>query len=241
VFGDAELSVEASRAHFAVAYGFRNLAGPEDIDLSATVRVGMWVTPSAWGYERGGIGPTLALHAGRAFPNGFATADVRASSRITPGGLDSGTVTAASVLMWQPVLRHSVVVGTFGGLEHRARPDDEFDLGLTFGPRGFPLHAFTGNRAFFTTAEYRWVAVPELAGLAAMALATFVDYGGAWYSGSPVRAGADAGAGIRFGSTRSSSGKGATRIDVARRFADGVFPAEWVVAVGTGLPFDRRH
>jgi len=241
LFGDAELSVEASRANFAVAHGFRNVVGPEDIDLSATVRFGMWVAPSAWGYERDGIGPTLALHGGTSFPNGFAMADVRASSLITRGGLDSGTVTAASVLMWQPALRHSMVVSTSGGLEKSARPGDEFDLGLTFGPRGFPLHAFTGNRAFFTMAEYRWVVVPEMAGLVAMALATFVDYGGAWYSGSTVRAGTNAGAGVRFGSTRSSSGSGATRIDVARRFAAGVFPAEWVVAVGTGLPIDRRR
>jgi hypothetical protein len=241
VFGDAELSVEASRANFAVARGFRNLTAPEDIDLSATVRVGMWVAPSAWGYEHGGLGPTLALHGGKLFRNGFAMADVRASSLITRTGLDSGTVTATTVMMLQPAMRHSMLFSASGGLEKNARPGDEFDLGLTFGPRGFPSHAFTGNRAFFTMAEYRWVAVPEMFGLIAAALATFVDYGGAWYSGSPVRAGADAGVGVRVGSTRSSAGRGATRIDLARRFANDVFPPEWVVAVGAGFPFDRRR
>jgi hypothetical protein len=241
VFGDAELSVEASRANFAVAHGFRSLAGPEDIDLSATVRVGMWVAPSAWGYERGGIGPTLALHGGKSFRNGFALADLRASSLVTGKGLDSGTVMANAVATVQPALRHSIVLSASGGLEQGARPGDEFDLGLTFGPRGFPSHAFTGNRAFFSTAEYRWLAVPEMFGLVAVALATFADYGGAWYSVSPIRAGADAGVGVRVGATRSASGRAATRIDLARRFPDGGFPAQWVVAVGTGFPFDRRR
>jgi hypothetical protein len=33
-------------------------------------------------------------------------------------------------------------------------PIEEFDLGLTFSPRANPIHAFTGDRAFFTSAEY---------------------------------------------------------------------------------------
>ena len=240
-FGDLELSAEASRASFAVFHGFRNLGGPEDIDLSETVRVGLWVAPSAWGYERGGVGPTLAAHGGTRFRNGFGTADLHVSSLLTHRGLDSGSVTAATVLLLQPALRHSVVFNASAGLQKNASPGDEFDLGLTFGPRGFPSHAFTGNRAFFTTAEYRWVAVPEMFGLVGVALAAFADCGGAWYAGSPSRAGTDAGVGVRLGSTRSSSGNGATRIDLTRRFRSDVLGGAWVVAVGAGFPFDRRR
>ena len=117
-------------------------------------------------------------------------------------------------------------------------PGEEFDLGLTFGPRGFPAHSFTGDRAFFTTAEYRWVAADNLFGLVGIGLAAFGDYGGAWYSGSATRTGTDVGVGIRLGSTRSASGKAVTRIDLARRFPNDVLGAAWVVAIGAGFPFE---
>jgi hypothetical protein len=45
--------------------------------------------------------------------------------------------------------------------------------------------------------------------------------------------------GLRFGSIRSSSGKPAGRVDLVRRFAADGFDDEWVLAVGTGFPFDR--
>ena len=61
LFGDAELSVEASRANFSVAHGFRNVVGPEDIDLSATVRFGMWVAPSPGCWQADSMGGTLAV------------------------------------------------------------------------------------------------------------------------------------------------------------------------------------
>jgi hemolysin activation/secretion protein len=118
-------------------------------------------------------------------------------------------------------------------------PGEEFDLGFSFGPRGFPAHAFTGDRAFFATAEYRYVIIENLGGLVAIGAAGFADYGGAWYSGSPRRSGTDVGVGLRLGSTRSSSGGAAARIDFARRFANDVLPAGWVLAVGTGFAFDR--
>ena len=61
-----------------------------------------------------------------------------------------------------------------------------------------------------------------------------------WYSGSATRTGTDAGVGLRIGSIRSSSGKGATRIDLVRRFANDVLPAKWLIAIGSGFPFERQ-
>jgi hypothetical protein len=74
--------------------------------------------------------------------------------------------------------------------------------------------------------------------LVAIGLATYVDYGGAWYAGSPVRVGADAGVGLRLGSTRAASGNGATRVDLSWRFATEEFDKRWILSVGTGFPFD---
>ncbi|HSA55652.1 MAG TPA: hypothetical protein VLE53_08095 [Gemmatimonadaceae bacterium] len=237
MFGEVEVSIEASRSRFTVVRGYQNLGGPEDIDLSSTMRVGVWLAPSAWGYERTGIGPVLTLQTGRRFPLGFVKAMLRGSALFNRTGLDSGSVTTGVVLALQPAARHSIVLNGDVGWQDDPYPGEEFDLGLDFGPRGFPLHAFTGDRAFFTTGEYRWVAATDLYGLAAIGLAVFADYGGAWYAGSPRRTGADAGVGLRFGSIRSSSGKAATRVDLAHRFANDVLDDEWVIAVGTGFPF----
>lgn len=239
-FGELGVNVEVSRTRFSVVRGYRGLGGPEDMDLSTTARLGVWLAPSSWGYERTGVGPEIAAQSGVLFPGGFLRGVVRATSLFTRKGLDSGSVVSGVVLALQPAPRHSVVFNADVGLQKHPYPGEEFDLGLTLGPRGFPAHAFTGDRAFFTTAEYRWLAAPNLFGLVGVGVAAFVDYGGAWYSGSPRRTGTDAGFGFRLGSTRSSSGKGATRIDFARRFANDVLDDDWVVAIGAGFPFDRR-
>jgi len=237
-FGELGTGVEWSRSNFSVVEGYRGLGGPEDIDLSATVRGDLWVAPSAWGYERGGVGPAVKANVGKLLPNGFTTLNLRASSLFTSKGLDSGSVAAQGVLTLLPAPRHTVVFNAQGGMQKNPYPGEEYDLGLTFGPRAYPAHAFTGDRAFFTTVEYRWVAFPEVYKLLGIGLATYADYGGAWYSGSPVRTGADAGVGLRLGSTRAASGKGATRVDLSWRFASEEFDKRWILSIGTGFPFD---
>ena len=239
VFGDLEMSLESSSSKYLVIRGYRNLVMNEDVDLSRTIRVSLWVAPSALGYERTGFGPAMTMHTGRQFSKGFTYSDLRASSLFTSSGLDSGSVAGLAVLLLHPAPRHAVVFNVNAGMQKNAHPGAEFDLGLTFGPRGFPAHSFTGDRAFFTTAEYRWLAIPDIMGLVAVGLAGFADYGGAWYSGSPSRTGTDVGIGLRFGSIRGSATKGATRIDLAHRFANDALGAKWVIAIGSGFAFDR--
>jgi len=72
-----------------------------------------------------------------------------------------------------------------------------------------------------------------------LGVAAFADWGGAWYDGSPQRTGKDWGAGLRFGSMRAASGKGATRIDVARRYANDAVTSQWVISIGSGFAFER--
>ena len=237
-FAELGGAVEWSSTDFSVVEGYRGLGGKEDVDLSATVRGEVWVAPSAWGYQRTGVGPALRANVGKTLPNGFTTFQLRASSLFTSKGLDSGSVAGQAVVALLPAPRHTLVLNAQGGLQKNGYPGEEFDLGLNFGPRAYPAHAFTGDRAFFTTGEYRWVAFPEVYKLLAVGLATYVDYGGAWYAGSPVRTGADAGVGLRLGSTRAASGKGATRVDLSWRFASEEFDKRWILSVGTGYPFD---
>jgi len=54
-------------------------------------------------------------------------------------------------------------------------------------------------------------------GLMTLGFAASADWGGAWYDGSPQRTGTHWGLGLRLGGMRAASGKGATRIDLARR------------------------
>jgi len=239
VYGEVGVVAETSRSEFRVVRAYRGIGAPEDIDLSQTLRVGVWVAPSAWGYERTGVGPMLTAFLGKGFSKGFATAEVRASSLFTREGLDSGSVTGRGVLALLPAPRHTVVLNADIGLQKNSYPGAEFDLGFTFGPRGFPAHAFTGDRAYFTTAEYRWIVIPNLFKLFGLGIAAFADHGGAWYSGSPRRTGTDVGMGLRFGSTRTASSKPATRIDLAHRFANDVLEDKWVIAIGAGFPFER--
>ena len=238
-FGEVEVSLEASRSKFSEVQGFRTLGGQEDVDLSNTVRLSLWLAPAAWGYDRFGIGPSFKAQVGKTFPKGFVKAAMRSAGLFTNQGLDSGSVVIGGLVSMRPVTRHAIVVNADIGWLKDPYPGEEFDLGFSFGPRGFPAHAFTGDRAFFATAEYRYVLVENLGGLMAIGVAGFADYGGAWYAGTPRRSGTDVGFGLRLGSTRSSSGGAAARIDFAHRFANDVLSAGWVLAVGTGFAFDR--
>jgi outer membrane translocation and assembly module TamA len=78
--------------------------------------------------------------------------------------------------------------------------------------------------------------VDDLWGQAGIGLAGFVDYGGAWYSGSPRRTGWDAGVGLRLGASRSTDVP-ALRFDLAHRFANDVDSAGWVITIGKGFGF----
>ena len=240
-FGEFEIGVDFSRSDFLVAREFRSLGPQEDVDLSPTFHVGVWFAPKAWGYERGGLGPSVTAHAGWDIPYGFTTFDLRGSSLFTSKGLDSGSVATQVTMGLRPAPRHSVIANVSGGMQKNGYPGEEFDMGLTFGPRAYPIHAFTGDRAFFTSAEYRWVAIPDVLklGLMTLGVAAFADWGGAWYDGSPSRTGKDWGVGLRFGGMRAASGKGATRIDLARRYANDAVTSQWILAIGSGFPFER--
>ena len=123
-----------------------------------------------------------------------------------------------------------------GGWLKDPLPGGEFDLGLGIGPRAFRSHAFTGDRSYFATAEYRVTVVDDFLGMVGLGVAGFVDHGGAWYAGSPRRTGWDAGVGLRLGASRSTD-TDALRFDLARRFGNDAQGAGWVVTVGKGFVF----
>ncbi|MFL5401203.1 MAG: hypothetical protein ACJ8BF_00100 [Gemmatimonadales bacterium] len=228
--------LQYNRAHFIVTRGYAGFGREEDVDLGLTVRAGLQLAPSLFGYDRDGLGPTVAARIGARFGGGFAYVDAAGNGLYTGAGLDSGSVQLGGTVVLQPGRRHVAVMHLEGGWLHDPLPGEEFDLGLGSGPRAFGSHAFTGDRSFFATAEYRFTVVDDLAGLVGLGIAGFVDHGGAWYSGSRRRVGWDAGLGLRVGASRSSDTP-ALRFDLARRFANDVEPAGWVLTVGKGFAF----
>lgn len=237
VSGEFQAWAERSRVRFLVVQGFQGFARQEDIDLSATARVGVGYAPRALGHAPTGIGPLVSLHGGVALgPAAFTTADLRHNELYRGAGLDSGTTLVATTVGWVAGARHTLLAHAEAGWRDAPPPGEEFDLSLGYGPRAFPEHAFTGDRDYFATAEYRYTLSRDLWGLVGIGLAGFVDQGGAWYHADKRRDGTDAGLGLRLGPTRATS-LAVLRIDLARRFATDRQPGGWVLVIGKGFVF----
>ncbi|NOT06694.1 MAG: hypothetical protein HOP28_00670 [Gemmatimonadales bacterium] len=223
-------------AHFLVSRGLEGYAREQDIDVSTVISFGVFVTPKAFGYREDGIAPSVSVTTGFGRPTGFVQLFGRAAGRFTSAGLDSGSVQVAATAFLQPGRRHLVALHGITGWQEGALPGAEFDLGFGIGPRGYYAHAFTGDRAFFTTAEYRWTAFDDFLKLTALGIAGFVDYGGAWYHGSKRRTGWDAGIGLRIGLTRTGNVE-TNRLDLVYRQENEWQEAGWTFVVAKGFAF----
>lgn len=238
ITGAAISYLELSKADFLLTRNYRLLGQPEDVNLSSTIRLGLAVAPKAFGYERDGVGPVISAQTGLRIPHGFVQLAARVNGLASAGAVDSGTANVSATIALQPSPRQLLVGFTSMGWDRNPFPGEEFDLGLSRGPRAFQLHAFTGDRQRYSVIEYRYTALPNILGSFALALAGFAETGGAWYDGSPRRTGSDAGLGVRFAPLRTAALIGATRIDLVRRFENDRVPAGWLVVVGTGFTFD---
>jgi hypothetical protein len=198
--------------------------------------VGAYATPKAFGYEENGIALSGGMQAGLRTPGGFAAVRATATARYISAGLDTGSVRLTGLWMAQPARLHTLALLAQMGWLKGPVPGDEFDLGLSRGPRAYYAHAFTGDRLINLTAEYRWTAAEDLWESLGVGVALFVDHGGAWYAGSPRRTGTDAGLGLRLGPSRATGGD-ALRFDLARRFATDRQGAGWVLVVGSGVRY----
>ncbi|MDZ7631559.1 MAG: hypothetical protein U5K74_09475 [Gemmatimonadaceae bacterium] len=230
--------VDISKANFLLTRNYRLLGQPEDVDLSSTIRLGVAIAPRALGYARSQAGPLVSAQTGVRIPHGFVIVNGRMTGLASGGVVDSGTAQVSTTIALQPHPQHMLVGFTMRGWDRNPFPGEEFDLGLTRGPRAFPLHAFTGDRQQYSLLEYRYTAFPDILRSFAAGVALFAETGGAWYSGTPKRTGSDVGAGLRYAPLRSASNVGAGRFDLAYRFATDRQPAGWVAVIGTGFTFD---
>ncbi len=238
ITGAATPYLEFSKADYLLTRNYRALGQPEDVNLSSTIRLGLAVAPRAFGYDRDGVGPVLSALTGVRIPHGFVQLAARVTGLASGGVIDSGTANLSAIVALQPTPRQLLVGFTGMGWERNPYPGEEFDLGLSRGPRAFQLHAFTGDRQRYSMLEYRYTVLPNILSSFALAVAGFAETGGAWYDGSRKRTGSDAGVGVRFAPLRTAALVGATRIDLVRRFENDRVPAGWLVVVGTGFTFD---
>ncbi len=235
VFGLLGAFVEYRLADFDVLE-YYNSFNREDQDLSEIVLLGLKLAPAGWGYGRTGIGPRIRLQAGGRVGGVVARAVVDANALFNSAGLDSGRVVARATVGYKPHVRQVVLFALTGGLLDDPAPGAEFDLGFQIAPRLWSPHAFTGTRSMTATLEHRWYAIDDLFRLIGLGIASFVDYGGAWFDDQQPRFGGNIGIGLLLGSALTGSPQ-TGQISVGYRFGNDVRGQRWIVSIGSGLFF----
>ncbi len=218
----------------------RNLVGfgrEEDFDLGSSVRAGVLAAPGAFGYQSDGLGAFLSFRQGAVLPGGIIRLAASAGGLMNSAGLDSGTAVVGATARLSPARGHLITLHADAGWQRDPTPGLEFDLGLSFGMRGFRSHAFTGDRRVYASGEYRISLFNNVLDVFALGVAAFADYGGAWFAGDRERYGRDAGLGLRLGLNRVSATE-PIRIDLAYAWPTDIDPAGWTLSVGKGVPFD---
>lgn len=232
--------LEWRRTNFAVTSGFARVGQDEDVDLSTFARVQLFAAPELFGYHRDGLGGLAQIRLGRQLAKGgFAWLDGRLNGVVTSAGLDSGSAVLGGTVVVKPHRGHLAIGHADIGWIKNPVQGTEFDLGFAVGPRGFPIHAFTGDRTYFTTAEYRVILADEVLKTLAVGVAGFVDHGGAWFNGTKRRTGTNLGMGIRLGPSRVADAN-QTRLDLAYRFKNDQEKAGWVFVIASGLTFNTQ-
>ena len=213
-FGTVGAGLEFKRVRFQVLENFNAFARQEDVDVSQLLHLGFWAAPRAWGYGPGqaGIGPEARGQVSGLWHGGFAVFRGQAGGVVTGTGVDSVRVAGSVTVASQNLPRETLIFHLAGGVLRRPKPGDEFDLWRdSNGPRLFGAHALTGTRMVWLTLEDRVLVRDEVWGLLGVAVAPYLDWGGAWYAdpvgGSaiapePARLGGDVGLALRLGPTR---------------------------------------
>jgi hypothetical protein len=231
-FGTLGVGVDAGRVRYAVIEHLNGFGRREDVDLSSTLRLGLWAAPREWGYPAGraGVGPEVQWQVGARWRRGLALLRGELHGVVGTAGLDSGLARGTLDVASLALPGHAVLLHLEGGALRRPKFGEVFDPWSTQnGPRGFGAHAFTGTRLVYAMLEDRVVVADELWGLVGLGVAPYVEYGGAWYAErEAARLGGDAGLALRLGSPRSSRGDVA-ELDVSWRWGEGFTGSPWAL------------
>jgi hypothetical protein len=235
VKGDFGLFASFEQPRYRVV-GYVDGLNKQDIDLTTGITVALRLAPSAFGYERTGIGPAVSVRGGTTKGSLLLRAAITANGLFNSAGLDSGRVVASVTGGAITGSRHATLLHVQGGVLEAPAPGRQFDLGFSAPPRSFEPHAFVGTRALWGTLEHRWYVLPRILDQFGAALAGYSDFGGAWYADQSPRWGAELGVGIRT-SSRLAPGAESGRIDLGYRLGSGFDGSRIVLSVGTGFVF----
>lgn len=235
VFGTVGVFARLDQPKFRVVSYLDGLT-QQDVDLSTTVVIETRLAPAGFGYRRTGVGPAVFLRGGLTAGPIMLRADVLANGLFNAAGLDSGKVVASVAGALVPGNQHATLLRVQGGILERPAPGNEFDLGFSVGLRGFEPHSFVGTRALWGTLEHRWYAFPRVLDQFGLALAGYLDFGGAWYEDQDPRWGAEVGVGLRTSSRLSSSAR-SSRIDLGYLIGPGLGESRFVLSLSSGVQF----
>jgi len=238
VYGMFSAFVEYRRSRF-VRLGRFNGFTEEDQNLSDLVFVSAKLAPGGLGYRDTGVGGRVVLGSGVRAGPALLKGVVDADALFNSSGLDSGRVVATGTVAVRTAERHATFLQVSGGAMESPPPGGEFDLGFEILPRLWGPHAFVGTRSMRLTFEHRFFALDNIKDLAGVGLATFVDYGGAWFEDQDPRLGGDVGMSVFFGSPLSSLAQ-VNHISGGYRFGGGIGQSRasrWAFSLGSGIIF----
>ncbi|MFV2068414.1 MAG: hypothetical protein ACC645_15700 [Pirellulales bacterium] len=235
VFVDVGVFAQFQQPKFRVVSYVDGL-NQQDVDLSTSIVLAARIAPSAFGYERTGIGPAVRIRGGVAAGPVMLRAEVIANGLFNSAGLDSGRVVAAVTGALQSRNHNATLLRVQGGILERPAPGSEFDLGFSTGLRGFQPHSFVGTRALWGTLEHRWYALPRILDQFGLGIAAYFDFGGAWYGNQDPRWGNELGIGLRTSSRLGASAESG-RIDLGYLIGPGLTGSRLVLSAGTSVRF----
>ena len=173
----------------------------------------------------------------------FALAGAAFSGRIFNNKLENGLATANFNFFWKNYMwtrTRTLVFHLETAQSHSLDLENQIILGGSNGLRGYKNDAFVGGRSILANLEDRFFFDGEYFHLVRFGGVVFAESGTVVpeYSGfSPARFRSDIGAGLRAGSSRSTSGSVA-RLDVAYSLNGGPGGSRWVVSLAGGQAFN---
>lgn len=235
------------RAFFWVGAGFQRearawlvrrdhdqLGRDEDFNLAPVGRVDLAVSPAALGGEAAGR-VRLGGSVGTTLGSGFTIGSVGAETRLD-GGFRNARV-RASVRGWWPAGPGLLAAHVGWRQAWNSDPEYQVQLDGQTGVRGYPLYAVTGEGNVTANVEFRAVLVPDVAKLAVLGAAVFVDGGVSWGEPDGWYRLFDAGIGLRIGLPRAGRNT-LLRVDLARAFRpDPQGRTGWLLSFSSGQAF----
>ncbi len=217
------IEFEAIEDKFAQLHDVDTLVRTEDLHLGWRWRLRLGRALPAFGADRARwIFAAAASHGAQIGERGLWRAGLDLAGRRGEGRMEHLRLGLRARYDWRDWGPHRLVVALLVEAAQRLDEDVQLLLGGDNGLRGYPLRFQDGDRSVRLSVEQRFYGPWHLWRLFYMGGAVFVDAGRAWFDGhSAARPWlADAGAGLRFASSRAPQGS-VLHVDVAlplRRF-----------------------